>query len=108
METWYELKKKSGKIVLAYITDGREDVYAEVPEEYEEYLRLVARTTKIYDILAVMRVYILMKLLDHVIDKAKATDVVRMIRDFEVMFWFSKFHIASTAVEAFKVLHEIH
>jgi len=90
---------------LAYVHNGKAYPYVSVHERYGEFVRLIARGDEIYDIMTVMRVYIIMKLLPRVRDVISAVDVVRYLRDFEVLFWYVKFSQTRTAVKAFKALY---
>jgi len=101
----YALVRKGRRIYLAYVYDGKKESYASVSDKYEEFIRLIAKSDDIYDIMTVMRLYILMKILPRVKDVVKATDVVRNLRDFEVLFWYVKFNKASSAIKAFKTLY---
>jgi len=103
----YTLAKKGRRIYLAYVYDSKKEVYASVSDKYEEFVRLIAKSNEIYDIMTVMRLFVLMRVLPRVKDVIKAVDVVRDMRDFEVLFWYVKFNKASSAIKAFKTLYEL-
>jgi len=108
MEGKYALVKKRGRIYLAYVHDGKTYPYASVHEKYREFVRLVAGGDEIYDIITFMRTFILMRILPRVKDVVRATDVIRDMRDFEVLFWYVKFvKMPNRAVRAFKVLYDL-
>jgi len=108
MEEKYALVKKRKRVYLAYLNNGKVYIYASVNERYWEFVRLVARGDEIYDIMTVMRVFILMKVLPRVKDVVEATDVVRNMRDFEVLFWYVKFaKMPNQAAKAFKALYGV-
>jgi len=101
----YVLVKKRGRIYLAYLHDGKAYTYASAHERYWEFIRLIASKDEIYDVMTVMRLFVLIKVLPRVKDVVRATDVVRDLRDFEVLFWFVKFNKAPSAIKAFKTLY---
>jgi len=106
MEGKYVLIKKRGRIYLAYVHGGKIHAYTSVHERYWEFVRLVAGGDEIYDIITVMRIFVLMKILPRVRDAVRATDVVREMRDFEVLFWYVKLaRVPAAAVNAFKALY---
>jgi len=105
MGSKYALIKRGRRIYLAYLHNGRAYTYASVDERHGELIRLVARGDEIHDIMTVMRTFILMRILPRVKDAVRAVDVVRELRDFEVLFWYVKFTKSRTAVRAFKVLY---
>jgi len=105
MEAKYALIKRRGRIYLVYIHDGKSYPYASVHERYGDFVRLVARGDEMYDIMTVMRVFILMKVLPRVRDVIRAVDVIRDMRDFETLFWYVKISKTQSAVKAFKTLY---
>jgi len=105
MEGKYVLIKKRGRIYLAYLHNGRAYTYTSVHERYLEFIRLITHKDEIYDIMTVMRVFILMKVLPRIRDVIRAVDVIRDMRDFEVLFWYVKISKTQSAIKAFKTLY---
>jgi len=106
MEGKYVLIKRGKRIYLSYFNNGKTYTYASVHERHREFIHLITRGNEIYDIITVMRTYILMKMLPRVKDVVRATDVVRDLRDFEVLFWYVKFaKTPNRAIKAFKALY---